>query len=97
MHRPAELVGGSGTERRIHSHLRAIYQDACVRIDHFFHDSGNWAGTPIDYLALRVVHEAYPDLTTKDVRLLVCAIERHYKRVRHVRQQAAQYAGAGKR
>lgn len=96
MNRAAETVGG-GTERRTHPHLRAIYQDACARIDHFFHDSSNWAGTPIDYLALRVVHEAYPDLDTKDVRVLVCAIERHYVQARRVQQQEARYAAGGKR
>lgn len=67
-------------ERRVHPHLRAIFNDARIRIDHFFHDSNNWAGTPIDYLALRVVHEAYPDLSTQDVRTLVAAIERRYER-----------------
>lgn len=66
-------------DRRAHPHLRAIFSDARIRIDHFFHDSSNWAGTPIDYLALRVVHEAYPDLNTQDVRTLVAAIERRYE------------------
>lgn len=63
-------------ERRMHPQLRAIYDDARLRIDRFFHDSSEWAGTPIDYLALRVVHEAYPDLAGDDVRALVSAIER---------------------
>lgn len=67
-------------DRRTHPHLRAIFSDARIRIDHFFHDSNNWAGTPIDYLALRVVHEAYPDLDTQDVRTLVAAIERQYEK-----------------
>lgn len=67
-------------DRRTHPHLRAIFSDARIRIDHFFHDSNNWAGTPIDYLALRVVHEAYPDLNTQDVRTLVAAIERQYEK-----------------
>ena len=58
----AESDGAIQVERRTHPHLRAVYSDARIRIDHFFHDSSNWAGTPIDYLALRVVHEAYPDL-----------------------------------
>lgn len=69
-------------DRRCNPRLRAIYSDARIRIDHFFHDSSNWAGTPIDYLALRVVHEAYPDLSTQDVRTLVAAIERRYEKQR---------------
>lgn len=63
-------------ERRTHPHLRAIFNDARIRIDHFFGDSESWAGSTIDYLALRVVHEAYPHLSTQDVRTLVAAIER---------------------
>jgi hypothetical protein len=70
--------GAVQVERRIHPQLRAIYDDARLRIDRFFHDSEHWAGTPIDYLALRVVHEAYPDLPGDDVRTLVSAIERRY-------------------
>lgn len=70
--------GAYQQERRHHPHLRAIYEDARSRIDHFFHSSPEWAHSPMDYLAHRVVHEAYPDLTPQDVRLLVSAIERRY-------------------
>lgn len=80
MHTNADSEGAIQVDRRTHPHLRAIYSDARIRIDHFFHDSNHWAGTPIDYLALRVVHEAYPDLSTQDVRTLVAAIERRYEK-----------------
>jgi hypothetical protein len=66
-------------ERRRHPHLRAIFDDARGRIDHFFHATGEWANSPMDYLAHRVVHEAYPKLTTHDVKTLVAAIERTYQ------------------
>ena len=69
---------GIQVDRRTRHDLRAIYSDARIRIDHFFHDSHQWAGAAIDYLALRVIHEAYPHLSTQDVRTLVAAIERHY-------------------
>ena len=69
---------GIQVDRRTRHDLRAIYNDARIRIDHFFHDSHQWAGTAIDYLALRIIHEAYPHLSTQDVRILVAAIERHY-------------------
>ena len=72
-------AGAIQVDRRTHPHLRAIYGDARVRIDHFFHNASDWAGTPIDYLALRVVHEAYPHLTAHDVRTLVAAIEHRYE------------------
>jgi hypothetical protein len=66
-------------ERRRHHHLRAIYDEVRGRIDHFFHSGTEWANSPMDYLAHRVVHEAYPSLTTQDVRVLVTAIESKYQ------------------
>ncbi|MEW5787966.1 MAG: hypothetical protein AB1899_08950 [Pseudomonadota bacterium] len=74
-----DIQGVQQHERRHHPQLRAIYDDAWQRIDHFFHAHTDWANSPIDYLAHRVVHEAYPGLSTQDVRLLVAAIERRYQ------------------
>ncbi len=68
--------GQQHPDRRQNPRLRAIYDEARSRINHFYHSSNNWAGSSIDYLALRVVHEAYPELTTDEVRTLVAAIER---------------------
>ncbi len=67
---------GAHSERRHHPHLRAIYPDACRHIEHLFHHRQDWAGSPIDYLAQRHIHEAYPQLGSSDVRALVGAIER---------------------
>lgn len=64
-----------GQERRGNMKLRAIYPDARIRIQHFFHAHTDWAGSPKDYLALRVIHEAYPILSSAEVRTLVNAIE----------------------
>jgi hypothetical protein len=55
--------------------LRAIFDDARERINHFFHHD-DWAGSPLGYLAMRVVHEAYPALSNEEVRILTLAIER---------------------
>lgn len=63
-------------ERRRYPHLRAIYPDARLRIDHVFHNRHDWAGSPIDYVAHRIIHETYPQLDSSEVRLLVGAIER---------------------
>ena len=63
------------SERRQHPKLRSIFPDARVRIDHFFHQHDEWAGSSIDYLALRVIHEAYPDLSHEEVRVLMNAVE----------------------
>jgi len=66
-------------ERRHHPHLRAIYPEARVHIDHLFHNRHDWVDTPIEYLAHRVVHETYPHLRTEDVRILVAAIEQWHR------------------
>jgi hypothetical protein len=63
-------------ERRTHPHLRKVFHGAARRIDHFFHGQDDWVGTSQDFLALRIVHEHYPELSPGDVRTLVGAIGR---------------------
>lgn len=67
-------------ERRRHNHLRAIYDDAVEHVRHLFGTGGDWVGTSIDYAALRLVHEKYPELTPADVRTLVTAIGNRLQR-----------------
>jgi hypothetical protein len=64
-----------GTERRKNTRLRAIFPDASMRIAHFFHGHNDWVKSSIDYMAERLVHEAYPDLSGAEVHSLVTAIE----------------------
>jgi hypothetical protein len=66
-------------ERRRHPHLRSIYPEARQHIDHLFHNRHDWAGSPIDFLAQRVIHENYPHLHSDDIRILVGAIERMHQ------------------
>lgn len=66
-------------ERRAHPRLRAIYHDANALIDHFFRHRHEWAGSSINYVAQRVIHEHYPTLSAEDVLLLVSAIERVHR------------------
>ncbi len=66
-----------GEERRRNFKLRGIFPDARLRINHFFHARTDWADSPTDYLALRVIHETYPELSSDEVRVLMSAIERH--------------------
>lgn len=68
-------------ERRQYLNLRAIYVDARRHIDHVFHNRHDWAGSPIDYVAHRIVHEAYPSLDSNEVRILVGAIERAHQQL----------------
>jgi len=69
-------IGVARPERRIYPQLRAIYPDARLHIDHVFHNRHDWAGSPIDYVAHRIIHETYPQLVSSEVRILVGAIER---------------------
>lgn len=64
-------------ERRKSPYLRALYPEVSVRIAQRFEKRSDWLGNPIDYLALRMVHESYPQLSSEEVRTLVGAIERH--------------------
>lgn len=64
-------------ERRRNPYLRALYPEVSVRIAQSFEKRSDWLGNPIDYLALRLVHEHYPQLSSEEVRTLVGAIERH--------------------
>lgn len=54
--------------------LRAIYDDAAEQLKHLFKTGEDWVGSSIDYVALRMVHERYPELTAEEVRELVTAI-----------------------
>lgn len=71
-----DTSGQAYPERRRNPRLRAIFDDASQRIERFFKAVQPWAGSSLDHLALRLVHEAYPDLSGPEVRLLVNAIER---------------------
>jgi hypothetical protein len=66
-------------ERRKHPNLRAIFTEAKGRLEHVFNQTTDWAGSDRDYLALRVIHEAYPELNADEVRILTHAIERRVK------------------
>ena len=66
-------------ERRKHPNLRAIFDEARGHLDIFFKQHTDWAGSDQDYLALRVIHEAYPQLNPDEVKILTHAIERRVK------------------
>ncbi len=76
-----EIQSDSGIvmERRKHQKLRAIFSEAKGRLDQVFNHTADWAGSDRDYLALRVIHEAYPELNADEVRILTHAIERRVK------------------
>jgi hypothetical protein len=61
-------------ERRGNNRLRSIYADASVHLHRFFKAQDDWVGSSIDYVALRLVHERYRELSPNEVRKLVAAI-----------------------
>lgn len=64
----------SPPDRRKNNRLRAIYDDSAERLHHLFRSHDDWVGSSIDYVALRMVHERYRDLTPDEVRTLVTSI-----------------------
>lgn len=71
--------GHAHPERRHNPRVRAVFDDALARVERFFHATEDWVGSSIEHLALRLVHEAYPDLNSQEVRLLLTVIERRLR------------------
>jgi hypothetical protein len=61
-------------ERRHDLRLREIFDGAALHLAHQFHGHDDWSGTSHDFLALRSLHERYPELSTAEVRSLATAI-----------------------
>ena len=78
----------SVVDRRHNARLRSIFADARTRVAHCFHGSRDWVDGTLEYLAQRVVHEGYPDLSTTEIHMLIKAIERQM--VGEARQYLAQ-------
>jgi len=61
-------------ERRYNGRLRDVYEDAAQQLHQLFRSHDDWVGSSIDYAALRLVHERYSDLSSREVRALVTSI-----------------------
>lgn len=70
--------GTAQPERRRHPHLRAIFDGARLRIAHLYDADVQRESPPRAYLAQRLLHESYPQLSSHDLSVLVNAIERRY-------------------
>jgi hypothetical protein len=69
-------VGEAHPERRRNAKLRGIFPEVAEKLQRSFHERIDWAGSSLDFLALRLVHEHYPALTADEVRCLVTAVGR---------------------
>lgn len=66
-------------ERRQHPELRTLFEEAYARIEFCFDPQQTWGGLPLEHLAFRMLREAYPQISSQDVHLLVGASLRVYK------------------
>ena len=72
-------------ERRQHPELRALFEEAYARVEACFDPKQTWGGLPLEHFAFRMLREAYPGMSSQEVRLLVGALLRVF-RERHPAQ-----------
>jgi hypothetical protein len=65
-------------ERRKRPDLRVIFEEIIHRLEPFFSKSDGLNGGPTEYWAARVIHDAHPDLTHHDAKVLVDAAARYF-------------------
>lgn len=65
-------------ERRQNLKLRAIFDEAYLRIEPFLDPTQTWGGAPLNVLAYHAVREAYPALSAEEAHILVTAAKRVY-------------------
>jgi hypothetical protein len=66
-------------ERRKRPDLRTIFEEIIHRVEPFFRKADGLNGGTTEYWAARVIHEAHPDLTHHDVKVLIDAASRYYR------------------
>lgn len=73
----AELISGAhGDDRRANAYLRSIFEEAYTMASPFLDPKHGWGGRPMIRHAYPALHEAFPQLTSQDIALLVPALER---------------------
>ena len=64
-------------ERRQHKHLRAIFDNFRAIAEPFIRtDSVAWGATDLSYFARRQIQEAYPNLSSQEINVLLVAVAR---------------------
>jgi hypothetical protein len=66
-------------ERRQNNRLRELFEKAYGRIAPFLDPAQTWGGAPLEFLALRMLREAHPELSSLEARQLVSASVRVYQ------------------
>jgi hypothetical protein len=73
-------------ERRVHTRLREIFEEAIELVRPFFEGNAIWCGVPLGHFAQRMLRERYPDLTTEEIYVFVTAAKRVYAAERAARK-----------
>lgn len=63
-------------ERRINLRLRSLFVEAYDLLEPFFDPGKLWGGQTHEHLALRALHERFPDLSGEEVFIIVAAAKR---------------------
>jgi hypothetical protein len=66
-------------ERRKRPDLRNVFEEIIRKVEPFFQKSTGLNGGTTEYWAARVIHDAHPDLTHHDVKVLINAAARYYQ------------------
>jgi hypothetical protein len=66
-------------ERRKRADLRKIFEETIHKVEPFFQKGTGINGSNTEYWAARAIHDAHPDLTQHDVKVLVDAAVRYYR------------------
>lgn len=63
-------------DRRQQRHLREFFDGVKAIMEPFGQASASWGGQDLSYLARRQIQEAYPQLSTHEINILLQAVTR---------------------
>lgn len=66
----------TGEDRRSNPQLRTIFVEAYEVLLPFFDPANRWGGQPHEHLAHVALHEQFPDMSARDLYILVTAARR---------------------
>jgi len=79
-------------ERRVHHHLREIFDDACRITAPFFDPQQSWGNQSQTRYARQALCDAYPNLTQQDIAILFAAVAR-VQGIQNAERAANEYLG----
>ena len=68
-----------GNDKRVNSHLRVVFEDACRITASFFDPKQGWGGKSLTIYARQTLREAYPNLMQQDIAILLAAVQRFHR------------------